>query len=51
MDPYQTAWKSFLETGKIDDYMTYCAKRKEEMKQTDAANNERNCPAGQKDGR
>lgn len=25
------AWKSFLETGKIDDYLNYCQDRKQEM--------------------
>ena len=25
------AWNSFLETGKIDDYLNYCQDRKQEM--------------------
>lgn len=31
MKPDQTAWESFLETGKIDDYLEYCQTRKQEM--------------------
>ncbi len=31
MIPDNNAWGSFLETGKIDDYLSYCQKRKQEM--------------------
>lgn len=50
----QAAWESFLETGKIDDYLEYCKNRKQEMyvsatggaKPADATDNQWNCPAG-----
>lgn len=31
MKPDNTAWETFLETGKIDDYLEYCQNRKQEM--------------------
>lgn len=31
MKPEDGAWDSFLETGKIDDYLGYCQNRKQEM--------------------
>lgn len=45
-------WNSFLETGKIDDYLVYCRNRKQEMLSSiqkgaatpDAADNEWNYP-------
>lgn len=31
MKPKESAWDIFLETGKIDDYLSYCNTRKQEM--------------------
>lgn len=31
MKPDTSDWNSFLETGKIDDYLNYCQTRKQEM--------------------
>ncbi len=31
MDDNKNAWNSFVETGRIDDYLTYCQNRKQEL--------------------
>ncbi len=31
MDKDKNAWNSFLETGRIDDYLNYCQSRKKEL--------------------
>ena len=31
MEPKESPWETFLETGKIDDYLEYCKSRKHEM--------------------
>lgn len=51
----QSTWDSFLETGKIDDYLEYCQNRKQVMyssattegtEPTDAANHQWYRPTG-----
>lgn len=54
MSTNQTAWDSFLETGKIDDYLKYCQDRKQQMyvsatggaEATNATDSQWDCPAG-----
>jgi len=52
----KSAWSSFLETGKIDDYLNYCQDRKQELfasyteGASNAADNQRNRVVGQQDG-
>ena len=54
MKPDINAWNSFIETGRIDDYLDYCLSRKQEMfaaaaggaQTQDATDHRRDCPQG-----
>lgn len=56
MKPERSPWETFTETGKIDDYLTFCHKRKQELFSGGAdprnvVNNPWNRPAGLQDTR